>query len=270
MGSKQKERRDGRIMAVQILYTSEVQGKKPLDLLNEGLCLIEEGPLSDFSLAAVRGVQENQAKIDDCLQSISENWTLSRMPMVDLAVLRLAAYEILFSDDVPVSVAINEAVELAKAFGGEDESPRFVNGVLGRLARKLEEDPEMAVPGDGDGAPGVAAGDADAADGADAADAIPAADAPASANAADGAGDAGVADGADAPANAPGAEAAPASDAAAVDAPADAPGAVAASASDITDDLSSRRAEILSLPKNGENAQAEGAPAPADVPETTC
>lgn len=209
MGSKQKERRDGRIMAVQILYTSEVQGKKPLDLLNEGLCLIEEGPLSDFSLAAVRGVQENQAKIDECLQSISENWTLSRMPMVDLAVLRLAAYEILFSGDVPVSVAINEAVELAKAFGGEDESPRFVNGVLGRLARKLEEGPEMAAPAEGDGAPGVAAGDAGAAD-------VPAEGAP---------------------------------------------------APDIADDLSSRRA---SLPKNGENAQAEGAPVPADVPETTC
>lgn len=144
MSSKQKERRDGRIIAVQILYTSEVQGKKPLDLLDEGLCLIEDGPLSDFSLAAVRGVQDNQEKIDECLQSISENWTLSRMPMVDLAVLRLAAYEILFSGDVPVSVAINEAVELAKAFGGEDESPRFVNGVLGRLARKLEENPNFA------------------------------------------------------------------------------------------------------------------------------
>ncbi len=145
MGSKQKERRDGRIMAVQILYTSEVQGKKPLDLLEEGLCLIEDGPLSDFSLSAVRGVQANQEKIDSCLQSISENWTLSRMPMVDLAVLRLAAYEMMFSEDVPVSVAINEAVELAKAFGGEDESPRFVNGVLGRLARKLEEEPDFAV-----------------------------------------------------------------------------------------------------------------------------
>lgn len=144
MGSKQKERRDGRIMAVQILYTSEVQGKKPLDLLEEGLCLIEDGPLSDFSLSAVRGVQANQEKIDSCLQSISENWTLSRMPMVDLAVLRLAAYEMMFSEDVPVSVAINEAVELAKAFGGEDESPRFVNGVLGRLARKLEEEPDFA------------------------------------------------------------------------------------------------------------------------------
>ena len=180
MGSKQKERRDGRIMAVQILYTSEVQGKKPLDLLNEGLCLIEEGPLSDFSLAAVRGVQENQAKIDDCLQSISENWTLSRMPMVDLAVLRLAAYEILFSDDVPVSVAINEAVELAKAFGGEDESPRFVNGVLGRLARKLEEDPGMGAADEADAAAtddaAAVAAAADAALDADMADAAAAAD----------------------------------------------------------------------------------------------
>ncbi|MCI8367374.1 MAG: transcription antitermination factor NusB [Eggerthellaceae bacterium] len=144
MGAKQKERRDGRIMAVQILYTAEIQAKKPLDLLDEGLCLIEEGPLSDFALEAVRGVQENQERIDECLQSISENWTLARMPMVDLAVLRLAAFEMMYSEDVPLSVAINEAVELAKAFGGEDESPRFVNGVLGRLARKLEEDPDYA------------------------------------------------------------------------------------------------------------------------------
>ncbi len=155
MGAKQKERRDGRIMAVQILYTAEIQAKKPLDLLDEGLCLIEEGPLSDFALEAVRGVQENQERIDECLQSISENWTLARMPMVDLAVLRLAAFEMMYSEDVPLSVAINEAVELAKAFGGEDESPRFVNGVLGRLARKLEEDPDYATKADDSATPSV-------------------------------------------------------------------------------------------------------------------
>ena len=69
------------------------------------------------------------------------------MPIVDRCILRLATYEMLFVDEVPVSVAINEAVELAKDFGGEDESPRFVNGVLGRIARQLEEDakdPEAA------------------------------------------------------------------------------------------------------------------------------
>ena len=85
--------------------------------------------------------------IDVRLNSTSENWKLNRMPIVDRCILRLATYEMLFVDEVPVSVAINEAVELAKDFGGEDESPRFVNGVLGRIARQLEEDakdPEAA------------------------------------------------------------------------------------------------------------------------------
>lgn len=61
------------------------------------------------------------------------------MPIVDRSILRLAAYEMMYVDDVPVSVSINEAVELAKDFGGEDESPRFVNGVLGRIAKRLED-----------------------------------------------------------------------------------------------------------------------------------
>ena len=60
------------------------------------------------------------------------------MPVVDRALLRLAVYEMVYVDDVPVSVAINEAVELAKIYGGEDESSRFVNGVLGRIARTME------------------------------------------------------------------------------------------------------------------------------------
>ena len=61
------------------------------------------------------------------------------MPIVDRSILRLAAYEIMFVEDVPTSVAINEAVELAKDFGGEDDSPRFVNGVLGRIAKDIDD-----------------------------------------------------------------------------------------------------------------------------------
>ena len=60
------------------------------------------------------------------------------MPIMDRSVLRLATYEMLHEDDVPVSVSINEAVDLAKEFGGEDESHRFVNGVLGQIAKRLE------------------------------------------------------------------------------------------------------------------------------------
>lgn len=82
--------------------------------------------------------------IDKHLAATSENWALARMPIVDRSILRLATYEMMYVDDVPTSVTINEAVELAKDFGGEDESPRFVNGVLGRIAKILDE--EKAAP----------------------------------------------------------------------------------------------------------------------------
>ena len=68
------------------------------------------------------------------------------MPIVDRSILRLAAYEIMFVEDVPTSVAINEAVELAKDFGGEDDSPRFVNGVLGRIAKDIDDGGRPRLP----------------------------------------------------------------------------------------------------------------------------
>jgi len=79
------------------------------------------------------------------MRSVSENWAVERMPIVDRMILRVAVFEMVYCDQVPVSVSINEAVELAKAFGGEDDSPRFVNGVLGRIARSMAEAPELAV-----------------------------------------------------------------------------------------------------------------------------
>ena len=99
---------------------------------------IEEGTLTDYALALIRGVEANQAQVDERIEAASENWALSRMPIVDRSILRLAVFEMFHCDDVPVSVSINEAVELAKGFGGEDDSPRFVNGVLGRIARSME------------------------------------------------------------------------------------------------------------------------------------
>ena len=116
---------------------------------------IEEGTLTDYALALIHGVEANQAQVDERIEAASENWALSRMPIVDRSILRLAVFEMFNCDDVPVSVSINEAVELAKGFGGEDDSPRFVNGVLGRIARSME--------GDGAGAVGVAGADAAAA-----------------------------------------------------------------------------------------------------------
>ena len=78
-------------------------------------------------------MEAHQTEIDASLADISEHWAVSRMPLVDRNILRLAVYEILYVDDIPDSVSINEAVEMAKSYGGEDSS-KFVNGVLGRLA----------------------------------------------------------------------------------------------------------------------------------------
>ena len=148
MASRRHERTAARQSALQVLYTSEIKGTRPSDLLDSGLVLEDDGKsLSDYAIGLIEGVDEKMLPIDVRLNSTSENWKLNRMPIVDRCILRLATYEMLFVDEVPVSVAINEAVELAKDFGGEDESPRFVNGVLGRIARQLEEDakdPEAA------------------------------------------------------------------------------------------------------------------------------
>lgn len=138
MSAKRHERTFARRCAVQVLYTSEIQNLAPSVVLEQGLCLVEDGPLSDYAVMLAKGVEEHRADIDERLGSVSENWSVERMPIVDRMILRLAAFEMLYCDQVPVSVTINEAVELAKGFGGEDDSPRFVNGVLGQIARSLE------------------------------------------------------------------------------------------------------------------------------------
>lgn len=82
-------------------------------------------------------VKEHLEEIDRMLNETSEGWKTSRMGKVDLAILRLAVYEMFFDEDVPVSVAINEAVELGKRFGTDDSSS-FINGILGKLAKKAD------------------------------------------------------------------------------------------------------------------------------------
>jgi N utilization substance protein B len=89
-----------------------------------------------FALELVNGTLEHREEIDREIENSSTNWRLEQMAGVERAVLRLALFELLFSPDVPVKAAINESIELAKTFGG-DEAGRFVNGVLGRVASHL-------------------------------------------------------------------------------------------------------------------------------------
>ena len=123
----------------QLLLTMDELGYEyvilPEDATPTGSSSIET---REDGLKVSKQFREHRDEIDERLVAVSENWAIDRMPVVDRAILRLATYEMLFVDDVPVSVSINEAVELAKAYGGEDDSSRFVNGVLGRIARTLE------------------------------------------------------------------------------------------------------------------------------------
>ena len=124
------ERSISRRTAVQVLYAAEVNCKSPDKLIKECSLDVLQAPLNDYAMCLIDGVVAHKQKIDEILSSISQNWAIERMPIVDLNIIRVAIFEILHVDDVPVSVAIDEAVELAKGFGGDD-SHKFVNGILG-------------------------------------------------------------------------------------------------------------------------------------------
>lgn len=138
------ERTEARRLALQVLYQSEMVEKAPSAILADKAYVAEEGVPSAYAERLLKGVEEHREEIDDQLRTASENWTLSRMPAVDRALLRMAACEMLYVDEVPLSVSINEAVELAKRFGGGDDSHRFVNGILGRIARGIEAEGAQA------------------------------------------------------------------------------------------------------------------------------
>lgn len=135
--NKRHERNRARRRTIQLLYTSEIHQEKPSVLL-VSQCTLDEEPFPAYGRMLIEGIEAHQAHIDAELSATSENWSLARMPIVDRSILRLAVFEMIYVDDVPLSVSINEAVELAREFGGADDSPRFVNGVLGRIAKHLE------------------------------------------------------------------------------------------------------------------------------------
>jgi transcription antitermination protein NusB len=139
------ERSRARRLAMQILYQRDITGESVGVILGTKAYSVEDGEPDDFCRRLVTGVEEHLPEVDEMIGTVSENWSVSRMPLVDRNILRLATYEVLFVDDVPPSVAINEAVELAKIFGGEDSS-KFVNGVLGKIAERhaAEDEKESA------------------------------------------------------------------------------------------------------------------------------
>lgn len=146
-----KERRDARRLALDVLYEAEIRDQLPAEAFEArrrgGWVLAasdEDGSRSTvepvpavlaYARTLVEGVQEHQADIDALIAEVADKWAIQRMPVVDRTLLRMAIFELLWRDDVPVAVAINEAVELAKALS-TDDSGRFINGVLGRVVER--------------------------------------------------------------------------------------------------------------------------------------
>jgi N utilization substance protein B len=129
-------RRDARRTAVAVLYQADLTGGHPLEVLEERRELGQSSGLSAFAEELVRGVTERRDELDMVIGEHSEGWTVSRMASVDRTLLRVACYEILFRDDIPAAVAVDEAVAAAKELS-TDDSGRFVNGILGRIVREL-------------------------------------------------------------------------------------------------------------------------------------
>ena len=127
-------RRKARALALQALYEIDSVGHEVEAVMTR---LLAEGGLSEENGAFVRevvsGVIQNKQKIDLNIKNFAPAWPIEQIPLVDRNILRLAIFEILLDNKVPVKVAINEAVELAKTFGS-DNSSRFVNGVLGSVS----------------------------------------------------------------------------------------------------------------------------------------
>ena len=124
-------RSKARKRAVDVLYEADVRGRDRLELLRER---VADGnpPVPEHAVRLVEGVEEHASRIDELIGAHATNWSLDRLPDVDRAILRMATYELLWADDVPDAVVIDEAVELAKALS-TDESPKYLNGVLGAI-----------------------------------------------------------------------------------------------------------------------------------------
>jgi len=123
------KRQEAREKAFQILFQIDINEVNPKDAIDN---MLETQQRDSFLNDIVEGVMENKEKLDTKITENLKNWTLSRIASVEKTVLRIATFEFLFLEDIPVNVSINEAVELANKYG-EEKSGKFVNGVLSKI-----------------------------------------------------------------------------------------------------------------------------------------
>lgn len=132
-------RHQSRVVAVQIIYEWSMRPEDQIAKITQ--INIDNNPIQDidepFVLRIVKGASEKVKEIDNIVKKAAPDWPLEQIAVIDLAILRLAVYELLFCEDIPPKVAIDEAVELAKKYGGANSS-KFINGVLGTVYRSSD------------------------------------------------------------------------------------------------------------------------------------
>ena len=128
-----RKRTQARELALQLMYQLDLRGDEILDEVNAALAPGAGDPeMVDFARELVNGCREKQPEIDRHIEEVAKNWQLKRMAAIDRNILRLATYELLFREDIPPFVTINEAIDIAKKFSTKNSGP-FVNGILDNI-----------------------------------------------------------------------------------------------------------------------------------------
>ena len=130
-------RRKSREAAVVLLYQSDLLGKDSEEILKNEVDFGKK--IDEFALGLVTGVNKNRKAIDKEIVSVVENWTIERIAIIDRNILRVAIYEMLFEKDIPLKVSVDEAIEIAKSLGQKDDTPKFINGILGKILTNIGE-----------------------------------------------------------------------------------------------------------------------------------
>jgi N utilization substance protein B len=130
-------RHRAREIIIEVLYRLEIEGCEPAEALERYHDSLEGKDIAPFVERMVNGVMRDKPELDATIDKYADKWSLNRMPVLDRNILRMSIYELKNEDDVPASVTINEAVELANAYS-TDDSGRFVNGILGHIVKDTE------------------------------------------------------------------------------------------------------------------------------------
>jgi transcription antitermination protein NusB len=130
-------RRKSRENAVIILYQCDLLDKD-VEYIIDMEILFGRKP-DEFTKILVRGVFLNKDKIDEKIVNVVKNWSFDRIAIIDRNIIRMAVFEMLFLNEIPLKVSVDEAIEISKSLGQKDDTPKFVNGVLGKILTQLEE-----------------------------------------------------------------------------------------------------------------------------------